>query len=62
MIRIATVLFVLASLAAACATVDRKAALGPASDPCLDVGSDCTNSSACCSMWCVNGTCERKDP
>jgi hypothetical protein len=64
MIRVVTIILFLALPVLACVSTAerRKAALGPSDDPCLDVGADCQSSSACCSQWCVNGTCEMRDP
>jgi hypothetical protein len=51
-----------AAIAAACGTTQtRRATLGPASDSCLDKGSDCARDGECCSLWCVNGSCAMRE-
>ena len=60
--RVAAVTIALALIAAACAaTNDRNSRLGTGSDTCLDIGSDCPNSHECCSQFCANGTCVRRE-
>jgi hypothetical protein len=51
----------LALAAAACASTDRNSRLGPAGDACLDIDSDCRTSHDCCSNFCANHTCVRRD-
>jgi hypothetical protein len=29
---------------------------------CIDSGTVCQHSRDCCSQWCVNGYCERREP
>jgi len=45
---------------AACTTTARQVYLGPTSDQCLDVDSDCIQDNQCCSSWCVNSECETR--
>jgi len=64
--RLGIVVFVLlmtGACAASSTTSARQARrLGRDPDSCLDVESDCIRSSQCCSLWCVNGECERREP
>jgi hypothetical protein len=32
------------------------------SSRCLSSGTDCVADNDCCSQWCVNGRCTRKQP
>jgi hypothetical protein len=59
-LRAAVVLLAIALAAVACVT-DRNSRLGTGSDTCLDLGSDCPNSHECCSQFCANGTCVRRE-
>lgn len=64
-LRVAAAVLVTATVTVACATTaspPRTSTLGPASDACLDRGSDCTRHSQCCTFWCVNGACEAREP
>jgi hypothetical protein len=59
-LRAAVVLLAIALPTAACVT-DRNSRLGTGNDTCLDLGSDCPNSHECCSQFCANGTCVRRE-
>lgn len=60
-LRIALALPALAVAVAACAPTDRNSRLGSGRDTCLDIDSDCPNSHECCSGFCANGTCVKRD-
>jgi hypothetical protein len=61
----ATVVVVLAAavlVACAASHGSRNARLGSGPGACWDVDSTCGRSGECCSLWCVNGFCERREP
>jgi hypothetical protein len=47
---------------AACgASSDRNFKLGTGNATCFDIDSDCTSDRQCCSTFCANGTCVRRE-
>lgn len=60
-LRLAFVWSTLALAAAACASTDRTSRLGVGRDTCLDLDSDCRTSHDCCSDFCANHVCVRRD-
>ncbi|HEX4459195.1 MAG TPA: hypothetical protein VIA18_14555 [Polyangia bacterium] len=47
---------------AGCASATPTSAHLAGANQCWSDGTQCTRSSDCCSMWCVNWYCERKEP
>jgi hypothetical protein len=61
-LRVALVSFASFALVVACgASNNRNFRLGTGSHSCLDVDSDCTDSHDCCTQFCANGTCVRRE-
>jgi hypothetical protein len=55
-------LFALTVAAVACGALsDRNSRLGSGRDTCLDLDSECTESHQCCSSFCANGVCVKRE-
>ncbi|HEX4459190.1 MAG TPA: hypothetical protein VIA18_14530 [Polyangia bacterium] len=50
------------ALGAGCAAARANFTLVTPAEQCTDQGSACIYSHECCSMWCVYGYCERREP
>jgi hypothetical protein len=56
-------LVALAMFACASTTEQGKGVMSQQKMPaCLDSGTQCRADGDCCSLWCVNGACERREP
>ncbi len=51
-----------ALLAGCGAERERMFSLVKPEEMCIDSGTVCQHSRDCCSQWCVNGYCERREP
>jgi hypothetical protein len=61
-LRAALASFALALAAVACgASNDRNVKLGQGANTCLDIDSDCTDSSQCCTSFCANRICVKRE-
>jgi hypothetical protein len=49
-------------LAAACSSAVPVGQIPTTGAQCLAVESACHMDSECCTMWCVNGACDRREP
>jgi hypothetical protein len=60
--RLAVVTLAVTTMTAACLATgaDRSRYIGPPSDRCLTVDSDCRSNGDCCTDWCAAGTCALK--
>jgi hypothetical protein len=56
-------LVALSLFACASSTEPGKGVTSPQKMPaCLESGTLCRADDDCCSLWCVNGACEHKEP
>lgn len=60
--RLFAVAVVGALLAAACARPAAGGGAAPGADRCLQEHEPCVADRDCCSMWCANRWCERREP
>jgi hypothetical protein len=52
----------LVAVAASCAETSHEATVHTTSAGCMSSGSHCTQDADCCSIWCVGGECQRRQP
>jgi hypothetical protein len=49
-------------IACGASTDTRDSKLGSGPDACSATESRCSRDNDCCSLWCVSGTCTRREP
>jgi hypothetical protein len=61
-LRVAFASSALAIATVACGALnDRNVKLGRGADTCLDIDSDCTDNRQCCTSFCANRICVKRE-